>query len=153
MRGLVFSDFMEQAIKIAKSAALENEVPVGSIIVNEDGKILGQGFNKRESSNNPLSHAEINAINDAVKNLKNWRAEDLTIFVTLEPCVMCAGAILQARFKRLVFGAWDQKAGAVGSVWDLIRDPRSLHQVEVVAGIKESECSELLQDFFKQFRD
>ncbi|NBV95655.1 MAG: nucleoside deaminase [Actinobacteria bacterium] len=148
-----YQSLMDQAIELAKSAAIENEVPVGSIIVDEDEKILGQGFNKRESSNNPISHAEINAINDAVKNLKNWRAEDLTIFVTLEPCVLCAGAILQARFKRLVFGAWDEKAGAVGSVWDLIRDPRSLHQVEVVAGIKESECSELLQDFFKQFRD
>ena len=148
-----YQSLMDQAIELAKSAAIENEVPVGSIIVDEDEKILGQGFNKRESSNNPISHAEINAINDAVKNLKNWRAEDLTIFVTLEPCVLCAGAILQARFKRLVFGAWDKKAGAVGSVWDLIRDPRSLHQVEVVAGIKETECSELLQDFFKQFRD
>ena len=148
-----YQSLMDQAIELAKSAAIENEVPVGSIIVDEDEKILGQGFNKRESSNNPISHAEINAINDAVKNLKNWRAEDLTIFVTLEPCVLCAGAILQARFKRLVFGAWDEKAGAVGSVWDLIRDPRSLHQVEVVAGIKESKCSELLQDFFKQFRD
>ena len=148
-----YQSLMDQAIELAKSAAIENEVPVGSIIVDEDEKILGKGFNQREGSNNPISHAEINAINDAVKNLKNWRAEDLTIFVTLEPCVMCAGAILQARFKRLVFGAWDQKAGAVGSVWDLIRDPRSLHQVEVVAGIKETECSELLQDFFKQFRD
>ena len=148
-----YQSLMDQAIKLAKSAALEKEVPVGSIIVDEDEKILGKGFNQREGSNNPISHAEINAINDAVINLKNWRAEDLTIFVTLEPCVMCAGAILQARFKRLVFGAWDEKAGAVGSVWDLIRDPRSLHQVEVVAGIKETECSELLQDFFKQFRD
>lgn len=148
-----YQSLMDQAIKLAKSAALEKEVPVGSIIVDEDEKILGKGFNQREGSNNPISHAEINAINDAVKNLKNWRAEDLTIFVTLEPCVMCAGAILQARFKRIVFGAWDEKAGAVGSVWDLIRDPRSLHQVEVVAGIKETECSELLQDFFKQFRD
>ena len=148
-----YQSLMDQAIKLAKSAALEKEVPVGSIIVDEDEKILGKGFNQREGSNNPIFHAEINAINDAVKNLKNWRAEDLTIFVTLEPCVMCAGAILQARFKRIVFGAWDEKAGAVGSVWDLIRDPRSLHQVEVVAGIKESECSELLQDFFKQFRD
>ena len=148
-----YQSLMDQAIELAKSAALEKEVPVGSIIVDEDEKILGKGFNQREGSNNPISHAEINAINDAVKNLKNWRAEDLTIFVTLEPCVMCAGAILQARFKRIVFGAWDEKAGAVGSVWDLIRDPRSLHQVEVVAGIKETECSELLQDFFKQFRD
>ena len=148
-----YQSLMDQAIELAKSVAIEKEVPVGSIIVDEDEKILGKGFNQREGSNNPISHAEINAINDAVKNLKNWRAEDLTIFVTLEPCVMCAGAILQARFKRIVFGAWDEKAGAVGSVWDLIRDPRSLHQVEVVAGIKESECSELLQDFFKQFRD
>ena len=148
-----YQSLMDQAIELAKSAAIEKEVPVGSIIVDEDEKILGKGFNQREGSNNPISHAEINAINDAVKNLKNWRAEDLTIFVTLEPCVMCAGAILQARFKRIVFGAWDEKAGAVGSVWDLIRDPRSLHQVEVVAGIKETECSELLQDFFKQFRD
>ena len=148
-----YQSLMDQAIELAKSAALEKEVPVGSIIVDENEKILGKGFNQREGSNNPIFHAEINAINDAVKNLKNWRAEDLTIFVTLEPCVMCAGAILQARFKRLVFGAWDEKAGAVGSMWDLIRDPRSLHQVEVVAGIKETECSELLQDFFKQFRD
>ena len=148
-----YQSLMDQAIELAKSVAIEKEVPVGSIIVDEDEKILGKGFNQREGSNNPISHAEINAINDAVKNLKNWRAEDLTIFVTLEPCVMCAGAILQARFKRIVFGAWDEKAGAVGSVWDLIRDPRSLHQVEVVAGIKESECSELLQDFFKKFRD
>ena len=148
-----YQSLMDQAIELAKSAALEKEVPVGSIIVDEDEKILGKGFNQREGSNNPISHAEINAINDAVKDLKNWRAEDLTIFVTLEPCVMCAGAILQARFKRIVFGAWDEKAGVVGSVWDLIRDPRSLHHVEVIAGIKETECSELLQNFFKQFRD
>lgn len=148
-----YQRLMNEAIKLARYASDTNEVPVGSIIVDGDGNILGKGFNQRESSKNPLSHAEINAINDARKSFKDWRAEDLTIFATLEPCVMCAGAIIQSRFKRLVFGAWDEKAGAVGSVWDLIRDPRSLHKTEVVSGINEEECRSLLQVFFEKFRD
>ena len=100
-----------------------------------------------------LFRSELNAISDARKKLNDWRFDELTIFVTLEPCSMCAGAIIQSRFKRLIFGAWDEKAGAVGSVWDLVRDPRALSKIEVISGVKEKDCSRLLQEFFKQFRN
>ncbi len=143
---------MTNAIALANQAFLNEEVPVGALIVDDSGKILGEGFNKREKLKDPLSHAELNAISDVRKKLNDWRFDELTIFVTLEPCAMCAGAIIQSRFKRLIFGAWDEKAGAVGSVWDLVRDPRVLSKIEVISGIKEKECSRLLQEFFKKFR-
>ena len=139
---------MQQAISLAKEAGIKGDVPVGALIVNESGEILSTGKNEREKDNDPTAHAEIVAIRGASEKLGSWRLDDLTLIVTLEPCVMCAGAILQSRIKRLVFGAFDQKAGAVGSCLDVIRDVRALSKVEVVSGVLEDECARLLTDFF-----
>jgi len=143
---------MQAALSLAKVAADKGDVPVGAIVVNEAGEILGTGQNLREQSNDPTAHAEVIAIRQAAEKIGSWRLDDLTLVVTLEPCAMCAGAILQSRIKRLVFGAWDEKAGAVGSVLDVIRDPRVLTKVEVISGIMEKECSEVLSDFFNTKR-
>jgi tRNA(adenine34) deaminase len=143
---------MQAALSLAKVAADKGDVPVGAIVVNEAGEILGTGQNLREQSNDPIAHAEIIAIRQAAEKIGSWRLDDLTLVVTLEPCAMCAGAILQSRIKRLVFGAWDEKAGAVGSVMDVIRDPRALTKVEVISGIMEKECSEVLSNFFNTKR-
>lgn len=143
---------MQAALSLAKVASTKGDVPVGAIVVNEAGEILGTGQNLREQSNDPTAHAEIIAIRQAAEKIGSWRIDDLTLVVTLEPCAMCAGAILQSRIKRLVFGAWDEKAGAVGSVMDVIRDPRALSKVEVISGIMEKECSELLSNFFNSKR-
>jgi tRNA(adenine34) deaminase len=143
---------MQAALSLAKVAADKGDVPVGAIVVNEAGEILGTGQNLREQSNDPTAHAEVIAIRQAAEKIGSWRLDDLTIVVTLEPCAMCAGAVLQSRIKRLVFGAWDEKAGAVGSVMDVIRDPRALTKVEVIAGIMEKECSEVLSNFFNAKR-
>ena len=143
---------MQAALSLAKVAADKGDVPVGAIVVNEAGEILGTGQNLREQSNDPTAHAEIIAIRQAAEKIGSWRLDDLTLVVTLEPCAMCAGAILQSRIKRLVFGAWDEKAGAVGSVMDVIRDPRALTKVEVITGIMEEDCSEVLRDFFNTKR-
>jgi len=139
---------MQAALSLAKVAADKGDVPVGAIVVNDAGEILGTGQNLREQNNDPTAHAEIVALRNASEKLGSWRLDDLTLIVTLEPCAMCAGAILQSRIKRLVFAAWDEKAGAVGSVMDVIRDPRALTKVEVITGIMEKECSEVLRDFF-----
>jgi len=143
---------MQAALSLAKIAADKGDVPVGAIVVNEAGEILGTGQNLRELSNDPTAHAEVIAIRQAAEKIGSWRLDDLTIVVTLEPCAMCAGAIAQSRIKRLVFGAWDEKAGAVGSVMDVIRGPRALTKVEVVTGIMEKECSEVLSNFFNTKR-
>jgi tRNA(adenine34) deaminase len=143
---------MQAALSLAKVAADKGDVPVGAIVVNEAGEIFGTGQNLREQNNDPTAHAEIVALRNASEKLGSWRLDDLTIVVTLEPCAMCAGAILQSRIKRLVFAAWDEKAGAAGSVMDVIRDPRALNKVEVITGIMEKECSEVLKDFFNSKR-
>jgi len=143
---------MQAALSLAKVAADKGDVPVGAIVVNDAGEILGTGQNLREQNNDPTAHAEIVALRNASEKLGSWRLDDLTLIVTLEPCAMCAGAILQSRIKRLVFAAWDEKAGAVGSVMDVIRDPRALTKVEVITGIMEKECSEVLTDFFNSKR-
>jgi tRNA(adenine34) deaminase len=140
---------MQAAISLAKVAADKGDVPVGAIVINEHGEILGTGRNLREEMNDPSAHAEIIAMREAAAKINNWRMDDLTMVVTLEPCAMCAGAISQSRFKRLVFGAWDEKAGAVGSVWDVIRDQRNLNKVEVLSGVLEKECSVILTNFFE----
>jgi len=139
---------MQQAISFAQEVKSSGDVPVGALIVNEAGEIVSLGKNEREKDNDPTAHAEILAIRRAGEKLGSWRLDDLTLIVTLEPCVMCAGAILQSRLKRLVFGAFDQKAGAVGSSLDVIRDVRALSKVEVVSGVLEDECAKLLTDFF-----
>ena len=139
---------MQAALSLAKVAGDSGDVPVGAIVVNEAGEILGSGQNLREKNNDPSAHAEIVAMRQAAEKIGSWRLDDLTMVVTLEPCAMCAGAISQSRFKRLVFGTWDEKAGAVGSVWDLVRDGRSLNKVEVVSGVMEQECGQVLKSFF-----
>ena len=139
---------MLQAIAITQEVKSSGDVPVGALIVNEVGEIVSSGKNEREKENDPTAHAEIVAIRKASEKIGSWRLDDLTLIVTLEPCVMCAGALLQSRIKRLVFGAFDQKAGAVGSSLDVIRDARALSKVEVVSGVIEKECAKLLTDFF-----
>ena len=139
---------MREALVIARSALSTGDVPVGAIVVNKDGVIVGRGSNEREANNDPTAHAEVVAIRDAAARLQNSRLDGCTLIVTLEPCAMCAGAVAQSRISQLIFGAWDEKAGAVGSVWDVLRDPRSIFKVEVTAGICESECAQLLKEFF-----
>lgn len=143
---------MQEAISIARRATKTGDVPVGALVINKDGVIIGTGSNEREAKNDPTAHAEIVAIRNAAKRLQNSRLDGCTLVVTLEPCAMCAGAISQSRISHLIFGAWDAKAGAVGSVWDVIRDPRALYKVDVTAGICESECADLLREFFEEQR-
>ena len=143
---------MREALVIARKATVTGDVPVGALIIDPDGEVVGRGSNLREFGNDPTAHAEIVALREAALTAQNWRLDNHTLVVTLEPCAMCAGAIAQSRIKRVVFGAWDEKAGAVGSVWDILRDPRAPHQVEVIAGVLEEDCSELLREFFKEKR-
>ena len=139
---------MQEALKLAKEAAIKGDVPVGALVVDDAGTIIGMGANLREQDNDPTAHAEIVAIRNAASKIGSYRLDDLTIVVTLEPCGMCAGAIAQSRIKRLVFGSFDEKYGAVGSVWDLLRDTRAIYKPEVLSGVLEKECSELLIEFF-----
>jgi tRNA(adenine34) deaminase len=141
-------ELMREALVVAKSALSTGDVPVGAIVINKDGVIVGKGFNEREANNDPTAHAEVVAIRNAAARLQNSRLDGCTLIVTLEPCAMCAGAIAQSRISKLIFGAWDEKAGAVGSVWDVLRDPRSIYKVEVTSGVLEDECAGLLKDFF-----
>ncbi len=143
-----YQGLMQQALELAKEAAEHNDVPVGAVVVNQNGEVIGYGKNEREKNNDPLAHAELIAIREAAKSLNSWRFDDSTLIVTLEPCAMCAGAITQSRFARVVFGAFDEKAGAVGSVWDLIRDPRLPNKIEVISGLLADESAEVLKDFF-----
>jgi len=143
---------MRTALAVAQNALASEDVPVGAIIVNKLGEIIATGHNERELRNDPTAHAEIVAIRRATEKLGKWRLEDCTIIVTLEPCAMCAGAIAQTRFSTLIFGAWDEKAGAAGSVWDLLRDPRSLSKVEVRPGVLAEECSKILKAFIQGVR-
>jgi tRNA(adenine34) deaminase len=147
-----YKQLMQQAIELANQSANFGDVPVGALIVNEQGEVVATGQNLREKDNDPTAHAEMFAIKNAGNKIGNWRLDDLTLVVTLEPCVMCAGAIAQSRIKRLVYGAFDEKAGAVGSIWDVIRDPRALTKVEVVSGVLADECAVLLKDFFNRKR-
>lgn len=147
------NEVMAKAIELARLTASTNgDVPVGAIILNKNGEVIATGVNQRELMQDPVAHAEIVAIQNAAKVLNSWRLDDCTLVVTLEPCAMCAGAITQARIPKIVFGAWDEKAGAVGSQWDLLRDPRQLHKPEVIAGVMAKECAELLGEFFQDKR-
>jgi tRNA(adenine34) deaminase len=148
-----YEEAMAKAIELARAAvSASGDVPVGAIVLNGDGEVIATGANQRELSHNPVAHAEIIAIQKAASAINNWRLDNCTLVVTLEPCAMCAGAIAQARIPRVVFGAWDEKAGAVGSQWDLLRDPRQLHKPEVIAGVMANECAALLADFFQDKR-
>lgn len=142
--------YMNEAIKLAKEAASEGEVPVGAVLVKQ-GEIVGRGRNRRESDKNALAHAELEAIDEACRTLGGWRLADCTLFVTLEPCPMCAGAIVNSRIKRVVYGARDSKAGALGSVLNMNSYPLN-HKCELCVGVCESDCGELLTSFFKRLR-
>ena len=141
---------MEHALAEARACAHTDDVPVGAVILNADGDVIATGRNTKERDDDPLGHAEVMAIREASAKLGSWRLSDCTLVVTLEPCVMCAGAILAARIPTVVYGAWDEKAGAAGSVFDLLRDRRLNHQVEVISGVRAEECGQLLTDFFRE---
>ena len=128
------------------------DVPVGAVVFAADGEVVGRGVNRREANCDPTAHAEVEAIRDAARTLGTWRLDGCELVVTLEPCTMCAGAILGARVSSLVFGAWEPKTGAVGSVLDAIRDPRHLHTPEVRAGVLEAEAAKMLAEFFEGLR-
>jgi len=139
---------MGLALSVAAEALVSDDVPVGALVLGPDGGVLGVGRNLREAEGDPTAHAEVVAIRAAAAALGSWRLEGCTLVVTLEPCAMCAGALVLSRVARVVLGAWDPKAGACGSVWDLVRDRQATHRVEVVGGVREQECSRLLLDFF-----
>ena len=139
---------MDRALALAVAAGDTGDVPVGAVVTDAAGTVIGEGRNRRELEHDPTAHAEVVALREAAAALGSWNLEGCTLVVTLEPCVMCAGAVLQSRVSRLVFGAWDEKAGAAGSMYDVVRDRRLPHRAEVVAGVREDEASALLRAFF-----
>lgn len=144
-------NYMKEAIKQAKKAYELAEVPIGCVIVHEE-KIIGRGYNRRTADKNPLAHAELLAIKKASKKLNDWRLEDCTMYVTLEPCQMCSGAIIQARIKRVVVGCMNPKAGCAGSILNLLEVKEFNHQAELITGVMETECSLMMKEFFRQLR-
>ena len=143
---------MRAALDLASAAMAWDDVPIGAVVLSDDGEVVGSGSNVRERDGDPTGHAEIVAIREAATAVGEWRLSGCTLVVTLEPCTMCAGAIVLSRLDRLVFGAFDAKAGAVGSLWDVVRDRRLNHRPEVVGGVLADECSTLLDDFFAHQR-
>jgi tRNA(adenine34) deaminase len=139
---------MSRALELAVDAANVGDVPVGAVVLDADGRIIGEGFNQREATHDPTAHAEVLALRAAASAVGSWRLDACTLVVTLEPCVMCAGAVLAARIPRLVIGAWDDKAGATGSQWDLVRDARVGAKVEIIAGVRADDSAALLAKFF-----
>lgn len=144
---------MGRALDLASGAGAAGDVPVGAVVLSSSGELLGEGHNVREAEGDPTGHAEIVALRAAARYTGSWGLAGCTLVVTLEPCPMCAGALMLARIARLVLGAWDPKLGACGSVWDLVRDRRATHRVEVVGGVREAECAQLLLDFFATHRE
>ena len=144
--------WMDRAISLGKQAGLDGEIPVGAVIVNSQGEAIAIGVNQKERDQDPTAHAEIVAIREAARVLRDWHLNGCTLYVTLEPCPMCAGAILQARVKTLVYGADDPKMGAIRTVANLPDSPLSFHKLEAIAGIREQECQRLLQDWFTNLR-
>lgn len=144
--------FMQEALSLAKKAKDLDEVPIGAVIVFND-KIIAKGYNQRNTKKNPLAHAEIQAIEEAAKAIGDWRLEGCSIYVTLEPCPMCAGAIVQARIDKIIFGTRNPKAGCGGSIINILDEPKFNHQVEIVEGICQEECSKILKDFFAEMRN
>lgn len=143
---------MRGALDEARACLATGDVPVGALVLGPDGAVIAAGHNQREATGDPTAHAEVLALRAAAAALGTWRLEGCTLVVTLEPCAMCAGAVVLGRVSRVVLGAWDPKAGATGSVHDLVRDPRLNHRVEVVGGVLEDECGALLRDFFEARR-
>lgn len=146
------SHYMQRALELAAEAAGRDEIPIGAVVVSADGLIIGEGANARESAHDPTAHAELIAMRQAAAHRGDWRLSDCTMFVTLEPCPMCAGACAMSRLGKLVIGAWNEDYGAVGSRWDLVRDPRLPHRVEVRSGVLEQECGDLVSDFLAHKR-
>ena len=144
--------YIRNALDLARDAVKRNEVPIGAIVVR-DGSIIAAATNRTVRDQDPTAHAELLAVREASSKLDRWRLDDCTLYVTLEPCAMCAGAIVLSRMKRVVFGAWDDKAGMAGSISDLLRHPRLNHRPEVRAGVLAEECSRLLEDFFRNHRE
>lgn len=151
MENQIHTKYMKEALKQAKKAYELGEVPIGCVIVYQD-KIIGRGYNRRNTDKNTLAHAEITAINKASKKIGDWRLEDCTLYVTLEPCQMCSGAIIQSRISTVVMGCMNPKAGCGGSILNILEMEEFNHQAEVIRGIMETECSEILQRFFKELR-
>jgi len=145
-------EMMRVALDAARSAIASGDIPVGAVVFNSNGEVISMGHNERELRNDPTAHAEIVAIRRAAEKLGAWHLTEHTLVVTLEPCAMCAGAIAQSRLQTVVFGAWDEKAGAVGSVWDLLRDPRSTFRTEVRAGVMADDCGALIKSFIQEVR-
>jgi tRNA(adenine34) deaminase len=145
------AQWMDEALTLAEQAGAEGEIPIGAVIVDGEGRVVGRGRNRRESGD-PLGHAELIAIAEAARAIGDWRLEGTTMVVTLEPCAMCAGALVNARVQRLIFGASDPKAGFCGSLGNLVQDPRLNHRLEVVAGFEEERSRVLLQRFFQELR-
>jgi tRNA(adenine34) deaminase len=146
------ADLMRQALDLAAAAAADGDVPVGAVVVDAAGAVIGTGRNTRERDADPTGHAEVVALREAAAALGTWRLEGCTLVVTLEPCTMCAGAVVASRVSRLVFGPFDDKAGAVGSLWDVVRDRRLNHRPEVVSGVLAEESSAMLRNFFASHR-
>ena len=144
-------DFMRRALELARRAALDNEVPVGALLVLDE-EVIGEGWNRPIGCHDPTAHAEIVALRDGAQRMRNYRLEKTTLYVTLEPCAMCLGAVLNARVSRVVFGAWDPKAGACGSVIDLPREPRLTHRIDIFGGVCSDESAALLREFFSARR-
>jgi tRNA(adenine34) deaminase len=141
---------LDPALELARRPGLE--MPIAAVVLDPDGRVIGSGVNRREADHDPTAHAEILALREAGRSVGDWRLIGCTLAVTLEPCTMCAGAAVLARVARLVFGAYDDKAGAVGGLWDVVRDPRLNHRVEVVGGVLADECATLLSDYFRSRR-
>lgn len=152
MANPAYEDAMNLALELAAKASQQGDVPVGAVVLNSQGEVVGRGFNTREIENDPMNHAEVVAMREAATSNGSWRLDSHTLVVTLEPCTMCAGAAVQARIGRVVFGAFDDKAGAVGSLWDVVRDRRLPHRPEVVSGVLADECGAILSEFFKAQR-
>jgi len=144
---------MRDALAAARAATVHGDVPIGAVVLDDAGATLARAGNERERRGDPLAHAEVLALRAAAEALGGWRLDGCTLVVTLEPCAMCAGALVQARVGRLVFGAYDHKAGAVASLWDVVRDPRLFHRPEVVGGVLAEESAALLAEFFQARRD
>ena len=144
--------YMDLALDESRKARAAGEVPVGAIIINDSGEVIGRGHNHPISGIDPTAHAEIVALREAARNAGNYRLTGATLYCTIEPCTMCAGAIIHARIRRVVFGAPDFKAGAAGSIYNVLADPRFNHSVEVIRGVRDAECTALLQEFFKSRR-
>ena len=142
----------DRALELARESADVDEVPIGAVVLDASGSVIGEGRNQREQLADPTAHAEVLALRDAASRIGSWRLDGCTLVVTLEPCTMCAGAAVLSRVERLVFGAWNEEMGAVGTLWDVVRDRRLNHRPEVVAGVRSAECAAVLHEFFDRHR-